>query len=115
MDSKITCSNCGWSWKHLNHLKLIYIIVITGAKQCPAKQEEESNKNGKKLIPKEEETGWLDKIDNVLSVLQEQPLMILTLLVQEKLHLNMKILLQVWSGAIWKQRPKTLTTSFNMR
>jgi hypothetical protein len=64
---------------------------------APAKQEEvEKAQNGKKLIPKEEETGWLDKIDNVLSVLQEQPLMLLkqdyTLLVQEKLHLNMKIL-----------------------
>jgi hypothetical protein len=68
MDGKITCSNCGWSWKHLNHLKLIYIIVITGANNAPAKQEEvEKAQNGKKLIPKEEETGWLDKIDNVLS------------------------------------------------
>jgi hypothetical protein len=58
-------------------------------------KKKKATQNGKKLIPKEEETGWLDKIDNVLSVLQEQPLMILTLLVQEKLHLNMKILLQV--------------------
>jgi hypothetical protein len=46
---------------------------------APAKQEEvEKAQNGKKLIPKEEETGWLDKIDNVLSALQEQPLMLLT-------------------------------------
>jgi hypothetical protein len=45
---------------------------------APAKQEEvEKAQNGKKLIPKKEETGWLDKIDNVLSALQEQPLMLL--------------------------------------
>jgi hypothetical protein len=68
MDSKITCSNCGWSWKHLNHLKLIYIIQQLWCKQCSCKtRRSRKAQNGKKLIPKEEETGWLDKIDNVLS------------------------------------------------
>jgi hypothetical protein len=74
-------------------------LSSTGANNAPAKQEEvEKAQNGKKLIPKKEETGWLDKIDNVLSALQEQPLMLLKqdyTLLKEKLHLNMKILLQV--------------------
>jgi hypothetical protein len=46
----------------------LYNCHNCGAKQCSCKtRRSRKAQNGKKLIPKEEETGWLDKIDNVLS------------------------------------------------
>jgi rubredoxin len=57
MAGKITCSNCGWSWKASESSKAdLYNCHNCGANNAPAKQEEvEKAQNGKKLIPKEEE------------------------------------------------------------